>query len=98
MSVQQIILYALGGVALLTFLSLVVLVLTWGGAEGAGQGSRCVWGRCGSGFTGRSSPSRTGSKLFTKEDILPSWADRRIYWIAPIAVFIPSLLLWVTLR
>ena len=29
MSLTQVALYALGGVALLTFLSLIVLVLTW---------------------------------------------------------------------
>ena len=25
------------------------------------------------------------------------WADRRVYWLAPLAVFVPSLLLWVTI-
>ena len=49
------------------------------------------------GFHGTLQPVADGIKLFTKEDILPSWADRRVYWLAPVAVFVPSLLLWVTL-
>ena len=96
MSVQQIILYALGGVALLTFLSLIVLVLTWAERKALAR-IQMRMGPMRVGFHGTLQPIADGIKLFTKEDILPSWADRRIYWIAPIAVFIPSLLLWVTL-
>ena len=36
-------------------------------------------------------------KLMLKEDILPSWADRPVYWLAPLAIFLPALAIWVTL-
>lgn len=96
MSPTQVALYALGGVALLTFLSLVVLVLTWAERKALAR-IQMRMGPMRVGFHGTLQPIADGIKLFTKEDILPSWADRRIYWIAPVAVFVPSLLLWVTL-
>ena len=49
------------------------------------------------GFHGTLQPLADAIKLVLKEDILPSWADRRVYWLAPLAVFIPSLLLWVAI-
>ena len=96
MSLSQITLYALGGVALLTFLSLIVLVLTWAERKALAR-IQMRMGPMRVGFHGTLQPIADGIKLFTKEDILPSWADRRIYWMAPVAVFIPALLLWVTL-
>jgi NADH-quinone oxidoreductase subunit H len=96
MNLTQVALYALGGVALLTFLSLIVLVLTWAERKALAR-IQMRMGPMRVGFHGTLQPIADGIKLFTKEDILPSWADRRIYWIAPVAVFIPSLLLWVTL-
>ena len=96
MSLSQIALYALGGIALLTFLSLIVLVLTWAERKALAR-IQMRMGPMRVGFHGTLQPIADGIKLFTKEDILPSWADRRIYWIAPVAVFIPALLLWVTL-
>ena len=49
------------------------------------------------GLHGTLQPIADALKLLVKEDILPSWADRRIYWLAPIAVFVPSFMLWVTI-
>ena len=28
---------------------------------------------------------------------MPTWADRGVYWLAPIAVFVPAFLMWVTI-
>ena len=36
-------------------------------------------------------------KLITKEDIQPEWADKRVYWVAPVLVFIPSFMVWVAI-
>ena len=36
-------------------------------------------------------------KLISKEDILPSWADKPIYWMAPLAIFVPAIAIWVTI-
>jgi NADH-quinone oxidoreductase subunit H len=49
------------------------------------------------GFHGTLQPIADALKLLTKEDILPSWANRPVYWIAPIAVFLPAFMMWVTI-
>ena len=88
--------YLLGAAALLAFLSFIVLVLTWAERKALAR-IQMRMGPMRVGVHGILQPIADGIKLFTKEDILPSWADRRIYWLAPVAVFVPSLLLWVTL-
>ena len=96
MTLAQIIYYTLGAAALLGFLSLIVLVLTWAERKALAR-IQMRMGPMRVGLHGTLQPIADAIKLFTKEDILPSWADRRVYWLAPVAVFIPSLLLWVTL-
>ena len=96
MTLIQAVYYGLGAAALLVFLAFVVLVLTWAERKALAR-IQMRMGPMRVGFHGTLQPFADGLKLFTKEDILPSWADRRIYWLAPVAVFVPSLLLWVTL-
>lgn len=96
MSVQQGIYYTLGGLGLFVFLVVVVLVLTWAERKALAR-IQMRMGPMRVGFQGTLQPIADTLKLLTKEDILPSWADRRVYWIAPVAVFIPALLLWVTI-
>ncbi len=36
-------------------------------------------------------------KLMGKEDIMPSWVDRWVYYIAPLVLFVPSFVIWVTI-
>ena len=96
MSASQVLTYALAIVALLGFLSLVVMVLTWAERKALAR-IQMRMGPMRVGFHGTLQPIADTIKLFTKEDILPSWADRRIYWIAPLAVFVPSFLIWVTM-
>ncbi|MBF8268069.1 MAG: NADH-quinone oxidoreductase subunit [Dehalococcoidia bacterium] len=36
-------------------------------------------------------------KLVAKEDIMPGRVDRVVYWMAPLVVFIPSFMVWVTI-
>ena len=74
----------------------MVLVLTWAERKALAR-IQMRMGPMRVGLHGTLQPIADGIKLFTKEDILPSWADRRVYWLAPVAVFVPSLLLWVTL-
>ena len=50
------------------------------------------------GFHGALQPIADAIKLISKEDILPAWADKLVYWFAPIVVFVPAFLLWVTIR
>ena len=92
---QAALLYALGAAALLGLLSLAVLILTWAERKALAR-IQMRMGPMRVGFHGALQPIADGVKLFTKEDILPSWADRRVYWLAPVAVFVPSFMLWVT--
>ena len=98
MSVElpQAVFYALGGLGLLIFLSVTVLILTWVERKALAR-IQMRMGPMRVGFHGTLQPIADALKLLTKEDILPSWADRRVYWLAPLAVFVPSLLLWVTI-
>ena len=49
------------------------------------------------GFHGALQPIADAIKLISQEDILPAWADKLVYWFAPIVVFVPAFLLWVTI-
>jgi NADH-quinone oxidoreductase subunit H len=95
-TVQQGVYYALGGLGIFVFLSVIVLILTWSERKALAR-IHMRMGPMRVGFQGTLQPFADTIKLMTKEDILPSWADRRIYWIAPVAVFIPAMLLWVTI-
>ena len=96
MTVTQGVFYALGTVGLLVFLSVMVLVLTWVERKALAR-IQMRMGPMRVGFHGTLQPIADAMKLLSKEDILPSWADRRVYWLAPLAVFIPSFMLWVTI-
>ncbi len=88
--------YGLGALALFVFLSVVVLVLTWGERKALAR-IQMRLGPMRVGPYGTLQPVADAVKLVLKEDILPLWADKRLYWLAPLVVFIPALLLWVTL-
>ena len=88
--------YALGAMALFVFLSVMVLVLTWGERKALAR-IQMRMGPMRVGFHGTLQPVADAIKLVMKEDILPSWADRRVYWLAPVVVFVPSFLIWVTI-
>lgn len=87
---------ALGAIGLFIFLSVMVLVLTWLERKALAR-IQMRMGPMRVGFHGALQPLADAIKLMAKEDILPSWADKRIYWLAPMAVFVPSFLLWVTI-
>ena len=87
---------ALGALGLFVFLSVSVLFLTWLERKTLAR-IQMRMGPMVVGFHGTLQPIADAMKLVMKEDILPSWADRRIYWLAPLAVFVPALLIWVTL-
>ncbi len=87
---------AAGALTVFIFLSLVVLVLTWLERKALAR-IQMRMGPMRVGFHGALQPIADTIKLVGKEDILPSWADRRIYWLAPLAVFIPVIMLWVTI-
>ncbi len=91
-----LILYTIGALVLFSFLSVTVLFLTWLERKALAR-FQMRMGPMRVGFHGALQPLADAFKLVLKEDILPSWADRRIYWLAPVAVMIPVFLTWVTI-
>ena len=96
MSLLEVVYYTLGGLGLFIFLSVTVLALTWLERKALAR-IQMRMGPMIVGFHGVLQPIADALKLIAKEDILPSWADRRVYWLAPLAVFVPSFMLWVTI-
>ena len=82
--------------ALLGAISFVVLVLTYAERKALARIQQRL-GPTRVGYRGILQPLADALKLLTKEDILPSWADKGVYWAAPIAVFVPAFLMWVTI-
>ena len=80
--------------ALLSILSVVVLSLTWVERKALARIQQRI-GPMRVGPYGLLQPIADGLKLLIKEDIMPAWVDRPIYWVAPLAVFVPSFLVWV---
>ena len=42
-------------------------------------------------------PVADALKLVLKEDLIPSSADKAVFWVAPLVVLVPSFMLWVTI-
>ena len=81
---------------LLGAISFVVLVLTYAERKALARIQQRL-GPTRVGYRGMLQPLADALKLLTKEDILPSWADKGVYWVAPIAVFVPAFMMWVTI-
>ena len=88
--------FARNALGVFVFLSVTVLVLTWLERKTLAR-IQMRMGPMRVGPYGTLQPLADAIKIVFKEDILPSWADRKVYWLAPVAVFIPALLLWVTI-
>lgn len=88
--------YGLGAAGLLVFLSGTVMVLTWLERKALAR-IQLRMGPMRVGPHGTLQPIADVAKLMTKEDITPSWADKRVFWLAPAALLLPALLVWVTI-
>ena len=96
MSLSEVLIILAKAVILMLSVSLVVLVLTYAERKALARIQQRM-GPTRVGFKGILQPVADSLKLITKEDILPTWADRGVYWLAPIAVFVPAFLMWVTI-
>ena len=96
MSLDAGITSGLAASGLFFFLTITVLILIWLERKILAR-IQMRMGPMRVGFHGTLQSLADSIKLLVKEDILPSWADRRIYWVAPIAVFVPSFMIWVTI-
>ena len=81
---------------LLTALSVVVLSLVWMERKLLGRIQRRM-GPMRVGFHGLLQPVADALKLILKEDVVPGWADKGLFWIAPLVVFVPSFMIWITI-
>ena len=81
---------------LLTALSIVVLSLVWFERKFLGRIQRRM-GPMRVGFHGLLQPVADAVKLILKEDVIPGWADKAIFWVAPLIVFVPSFMIWITI-
>ena len=82
--------------AVFTWLSIVVLSLTWLERKFLGR-LQLRYGPTRTGLFGLLQPLADAVKLIIKEDIIPSSSDKALFWIAPIIVFIPAFMIWVTI-
>ena len=96
MSAIEVLFYALGALALMVFLSTMVLALTWLERKFLGR-LQLRFGPTRTGPFGLLQPLADAVKLVIKEDIIPSSSDRVLFWVAPIIVFIPAFMIWVTI-
>ena len=96
MRVVDFLLIILGLLVLFTALAMVVLSLTWLERKFLGRLQRRL-GPTRTGPMGLLQPVADGLKLVLKEDLIPSWADRAVFWVAPLAVLVPSFMVWVTI-
>ena len=96
MSLVDFLLILLGLLILFTALSVVVLSLTWMERKFLGRLQRRL-GPTRTGPMGLLQPVADALKLVLKEDLIPSWADKAVFWVAPLAVLVPSFMIWVTI-
>ncbi len=85
-----------GLLAMFIGLSIVVLSLTWLERKALGR-LQLRFGPTRTGPFGLLQPLADAVKLVIKEDIIPSSSDRALFWVAPVIVFIPAFMIWVTI-
>ncbi|MBI4307833.1 MAG: NADH-quinone oxidoreductase subunit NuoH [Chloroflexi bacterium] len=83
-------------VAVLLFITVTVLVLTYLERKVLARIQQRV-GPMRTGPWGLLQPIADALKLLVKEDLLPGRVDRVMFWIAPLVVFVPAFVIWVTI-
>ena len=96
MSWLDVLFTALKVLAIIGLITVVVLLLTYLERKVLGR-FQMRMGPMRTGFHGIFQPIADALKLLLKEDVMPSVRDRSAFWIAPIIVFVPAFILWVTI-
>ncbi len=96
MTVLDFFLIAVSLLVLFTVLSIVVLSLVWLERKFLGRLQRRL-GPTRTGPFGLLQPVADAVKLVLKEDLIPSWADKAVFWVAPLIVLVPAFMIWVTI-
>lgn len=96
MSIMDLFLLQVKIIALFGGLTIVVLSMVWLERRVLGKIQRRI-GPNRVGPQGLLQPLADGIKLLVKEDIIPESADKWVYWLAPIIVFVPPFVIWVTI-
>ena len=96
MSIVDLFLLQIKIIALFGGLTIVVLSMVWLERRVLGKIQRSI-GPNRVGPQGLLQSLADGIKLLVKEDIIPESADKWIYWLAPIIVFVPPFVIWVTI-
>ena len=96
MSLMDVLKYFVICIGLFVSLSFVVLVLIYAERKSLARIQQRL-GPTRVGFKGILQPVADALKLISKEDVLPSWADKGVYWVSPIVVFVPAFMVWATI-
>jgi len=96
MSIIDLFLLQIKIITLFGGLTIVVLSLVWLERRVLGKIQRRI-GPNRVGPQGLLQSLADGIKLLVKEDIIPESANKWIYWLAPIIVFVPPFVIWITI-
>ncbi len=77
------------------FISVAVLVMTYAERKALARIQQRI-GPMRTGPFGILQPIADALKLLSKEDLLPGRSDKVSFWLAPMVVFVPAFMLWVT--
>ena len=95
-SISEIIWMIVALLAMFTGLSVVVLSLVWLERKALGR-LQLRLGPTRTGLFGLLQPVADAVKLILKEDIIPDFSDRAIFWAAPVIVALSAFMIWVTI-
>lgn len=83
-------------VVFIAFITFIVLALTYIERKYLARVQQRI-GPMRTGPWGLLQPLADALKLVSKEDIVPASTDRATYWFAPLVVFVPSFVIWVSI-
>ncbi len=96
MTWQEVLVLAIKVVIMLLFIMVTVLFLTYLERKVLGRIQQRL-GPMRTGPWGIIQPIADAVKLILKEDLVPTMSDKAVFWVAPIVVFVPAFLIWVSI-